>query len=197
MPKFITKNFTSKNHFKGFTITELLIGIAIVGILTAIASPSLSSFMVQSRVDNEVSEMHRLLLSARNSAINSGKSVTICPLSGTSCTKNWQNELSVFINSDNTLANNKSYDAANEELIKIKGGIANNDTLIFSQDIIIFSPTGRLISGGNGRFSYCPKDHSELSRGVEISLSGRIYATSDTDNDNKDENRDGTDVSCL
>jgi type IV fimbrial biogenesis protein FimT/type IV fimbrial biogenesis protein FimU len=40
MLKFSTKNITSKNHFKGFTITELLIGITIVGILTAIASPS-------------------------------------------------------------------------------------------------------------------------------------------------------------
>ncbi|SEK29983.1 type IV fimbrial biogenesis protein FimT/type IV fimbrial biogenesis protein FimU [Colwellia chukchiensis] len=181
---------------KGFTITELLIGIAIVGLLVAIASPSLNQFIVQSRVDNEVSEIHRLLLAARNSAINSGKNVTVCPLKGTTCSTDWQQELSVFTNNASTLANNKAFDSANEELIKVKSKISENDTLKFSQNIIIFSPTGRLVSGGNGKFSYCPKGYSDLSRGVEISLSGRVYATSDSNNDGKDNNRSGTVVSC-
>lgn len=196
MLKLDSKKQPTKKTVKGFTITELLIGIAIIGILTAIAGPSLSQFMIQSRVDNEVSEIHRLILSARNSAINSGKSVTLCPLVGTSCGTNWQNELSVFTNNDNTLANNKSYDSANEELIKVKGKVASGDTLKFNQNIIIFAATGRLTSGGNSKFSYCPKNNAGLSRGVEVSLSGRVYVTSDTDNDNKDENRDGTDVTC-
>jgi prepilin-type N-terminal cleavage/methylation domain-containing protein len=186
----------NKKFVKGFTIVELIIGIAIIGILTAIAGPSLGKFIVQSRVDNEVSEIHRLILAARNSAINSGKNVTLCPLSGTSCSTNWQNELSVFINSDNTLANNQNYVSASEQLIKVKGKITNGDTLIYSQSIIVFAPTGRLVSGGNSNFSYCPKGHNDLSRGVEISLSGRVYATSDTNNNGKDDNRDGTEVSC-
>jgi type IV fimbrial biogenesis protein FimT/type IV fimbrial biogenesis protein FimU len=196
MSKLSIKKHISPKFTKGFTIAELLIGIAIIGILTAIAGPSLGQFMVQSRVDNEVSEIHRLLLAARNSAINSGKNVTICPLSGTTCTTNWQNEISVFINSDNTLANNSSYVSANEELIKVKGKISNGDTLQFSQNIIIFAPTGRLVSGGNGNFSYCPKDNNDFSRGVEVSLSGRVYATTDTNSDGKDNNRNGTTVSC-
>ncbi|ASP48921.1 GspH/FimT family pseudopilin [Cognaticolwellia beringensis] len=196
MSKLYIKKIQNKKRVKGFTITELLIGIAIVGILTAIAGPSLGQFIVQSRVDNEISELHRLILSARNSAINSGRNVTLCPLSGTSCSTNWQNELSVFINSDNTLANNNTFVSANEELIKVKGNISTGDTLQFSQNIIVFAPTGRLVAGGNGNFSYCPQDNNDLSRGVEISLSGRVYATSDTDNDGKDENRNGTEVSC-
>lgn len=196
MSKLTIQKLIPPKFSKGFTITELLIGIAIIGILTAVAGPSLSQFMVQSKVDNEVSEIHRLLLAARNSAINSGRNVTICPLNGTACTTNWQNEISVFVNNDNTLANNSSYVSANEELIKVKGRITTGDTLKFSQNIIIFSPTGRLASGGNSNFSYCPKDNADLSRGVEISLSGRVYATSDTNNDGKDNNRDGTTVSC-
>lgn len=196
MSKLYIKKPIKPKFIKGFTITELLIGIAIIGILTAVAGPSLSQFIVQSRVDNEVSELHRLLLSARNSAINSGRNVTICPLNGTVCTTNWQNEISVFINDDNTLANNSNFVSANEELIKVKGKISTGDTLQFSQNIIIFAPTGRLVTGGNSNFSYCPKDNASLSRGVEVSLSGRVYATSDTNNDGKDNNRDGTAVSC-
>tara|TARA_R110000803_G_scaffold149508_2_gene214885 strand:+ start:8848 stop:9441 length:594 start_codon:yes stop_codon:yes gene_type:complete len=196
MPKNHNKNQSAKKIISGFTITELLIGIFIIGILTAVAVPSLSGFILQSRVDNEISELHRLLLTARNSAVNNGKNVTVCPLSGTSCGTNWQNELSVFTNNGNSLANNKSFDSANEELIKVKAKVASGDSLKFSQTIIIFSPTGRLVSGGNGTFSYCPKGNTDLSRGINISLSGRLYKTSDTDNDNKDENRNGTDVSC-
>ncbi|MGB1261534.1 MAG: GspH/FimT family pseudopilin [Cognaticolwellia sp.] len=187
---------TTNPHIKGFTITELLIGIAIIGILTSIAAPSLSQFMIQSRVDNEISEIHRLMLSARNAAINTGKSVTVCPLSGKDCGTNWKGELSVFTNNENTTANNKSYDSSNDELIKIKGKVATGDKLNFSESLIVFAPTGRLISGGNGTFSYCPKDKADLSRGIDISLSGRVYATSDTDKDGKDETRDGTDVKC-
>ena len=185
---------TKKNT--GFTIIELLIGIVIIGLLIAISSPNLREFIVQLRVDNEVSSLHRLILSARNVAINSGKNVTLCPLNGNTCGTNWHNELSVFTNSNNTLIDNKTYDVTQEAIIKIKAGINNGDSLTFSQSIIIFSPTGRLLSGGNGRFSYCPKDNSEASRGIEISLSGRVYATSDTDSDGTDENRNGMDVSC-
>lgn len=196
MSKIYFKKTINKKSLQGFTITELLIGIAIVGILTAIAGPSLSEFIIKSRVDNEVSETHRLILSARNTAINSGKNITICPLTGKTCGTDWKSELSVFTNTDNTLVNNKTFESAGEELVKVKGQVSTGDTLTFSQSIIIFSPTGRLVSGGNGRFSYCPKGRNDLARGVEISLSGRVYATSDTDNDGKDENRDGTEVSC-
>jgi len=196
MPKSLQKTLSKNRTSKGFTITELLIGIAIIGILTSVAAPSLSEYMVESRVDNEVSELQRLILSARNTAINTSKNVTICPLSGTTCGTNWQNELSVFTNNDTSLANNKSYDSDNEELIKIKGQASSGDSLTFSQNIIIFSATGRLVSGGNSNFSYCPKGKSDLSRSIDISLSGRVYASSDTDNDGKDENRNGTDVTC-
>ena len=136
MSKLSIKKSISPKFIEGFTIAELLIGIAIIGILTAIAGPSLGQFMVQSRVDNEVSEIHRLLLAARNSAINSGKNVTICPLSGTTCTTNWQNEISVFINSDNTLANNSNYVSANEELIKVKSNRDKSSILLVVTKLI-------------------------------------------------------------
>lgn len=192
-----------KTHFKskprrGFTITELLIAIAIAGILASVAAPRLSEFIVKSRVDNEISELQRLILSARNTAINSGRYVTICPLNGSNCGTNWANELSVFTNTDNTLVNNRNYNSANEELIKVKGDATTGDSLTFSDTIIRFAPTGRVLSGGNGRISYCPQGYLSFSRGLEISLSGRVYATSDLDDDGKDEYRDAsaTEVSC-
>jgi len=184
------------SHFSGFTLIELLVGIGIIGIITAIAIPNLNEFMTKTRVDNEISELHRLLLSARNTAINSGKNVTLCPLASNACGTDWQNELSVFTNNDNTLANSKIYDSANEKLIKVKSLSKTGDDLQFDQSVIVFSPTGRLVSGANSKFTYCPKGNASLARRVEISLSGRVYSSTDSNNDGKDEDRNGADVVC-
>jgi len=188
---------TSLNkHLSAFTLIELLVGIAILGIITAMAIPNLNEFVTKTRVDNEISELHRLILNARNTAINSGKNVTLCPLSSNVCGTNWQNELSVFTNSDNTLANSTIYNSANEKIIKIKSKSKSGDELQFDQSAIVFSPSGRLVSGVNSKFTYCPKGNASLARRVEISLSGRVYSSSDSDNDDIDEDRNGLNVVC-
>lgn len=183
----------SKFSLQGFTLIELLISVSIIGVLMMVALPNLSSYLVKSRVDNEISELHRLILTARNAAINSGKNVTLCPLSSSNvCGTNWQDELTVF----NNTADNTKFDSTTEQIIKVRAKITTNDTLKLNQTSLIYSPTGRLISGNNSVFIYCPKDYSDLARGIDISLSGRVYASQDTDNDDKDEDRSGNEFSC-
>lgn len=180
--------------YQGFTLIELLISVSIIGVMLMVALPNLSSYLVKSRVDNEISELHRLILTARNAAINSGKNVTLCPLSTSNvCSTNWHNELTVF----NNTANTSKFDSTTEQIIKVKAKIKTNDTLKLNQASLVYSPTGRLISGNNSVFTYCPKDYSDLARGINISLSGRVYASQDTDNDNKDEDRSGNEFTCA
>jgi prepilin-type N-terminal cleavage/methylation domain-containing protein len=178
----------------GFTLFEIMVGLAIVGILAAIGLPNLSNFTTKLRVDNEISDLNRLILTARNTAINSGQNVTICPLSSSLvCTSNWQNKISVFID-DNI---NKTYETAvNERLIKVKSSITTNDKLQFAADSLTFTPDGRLLANGGNTFKYCPKGHTDLSRGIIVSSSGRSYKTSDTDNDGKDEDRSNNEITC-
>ena len=194
----IIKKNSSKNN--GFTMIELIIGIAILGIITAVAMPSLNQFLVNMRIDNEISQIHRLVLSARNSAISMERNVTLCPLDGSNtCANVWRGELSVFIDLDN----DKIYEPANpgdpatEVLIKVKPAIQNNDTLTnagFSR--IIFTPTGQLTTASNITFIYCPQGFNDLGRAVILSASGRAYQSSDVDDDGKDEYRDGNQISC-
>lgn len=150
---------------KGFTLVELMVTIAIVGILSLIALPSMSSFLVKMRVDNEISEMQRLLLTARNMAVNTGKNTTVCPLSGTPmvCTNNWQNEISVFTNDLNTLATNNTF-AAPDELVKVKEAIKAGDKLQYTQISVIFTPAGRIVTTA-ASFSYCAKGDTDNFRG--------------------------------
>jgi len=168
---------TSINHsvklIKGFTLVELMVTIAIAGILGTVALPSLNNFLVVMRVDNEMTEMQRLLLTARNSAINTGLNTTVCPLdSNSTCTDDWENDISVFTN---TAGTNEVMDA-NDIVIKIKSAIKDTDQLEFSSsDAIIYTPEGRTLTNTEKRFIYCPGNYSEESNGIVVSTSGRAY----------------------
>jgi type IV fimbrial biogenesis protein FimT/type IV fimbrial biogenesis protein FimU len=192
------------NWIKGFTLPEVLIAISILGILTAIAMPNISEFIIKNRVDNEISSLHRLILNARNAAVNTGKNVTVCPLTNNVCTTNWQAELTVFTNDTDTLADNNIYNndgdevngSADEKIIKVKSAMLSSDNLQYTDTLIIFSPTGRVTSGGNSTFTYCPSENESLARSLYLSLSGRVYESNDNDNDGIDENRSNIKVSC-
>lgn len=199
--KLLKKNLSSNMitrsclKSKGFTIIELMVSVAVLGIITAVAMPSLNQFLVNLRIDNEISQIHRLVLSARNSAINMERNVTLCPLSATNtCTNAWAGELSVFIDLDN----DDIYEPVNNEvLLKVKPAIQNNDTLTYAGfSRITFAPTGQLSAALNSTFIYCPTGFDDLGRSVTLSASGRAYPSSDVDNDGKDEDRTGAEVAC-
>jgi type IV fimbrial biogenesis protein FimT len=199
-PSFVIPSLTKRlslrsTHFtiSGFTMIELMVTIAIAGILTAVAIPSFNNFITSTRVDSEISELYRLLLTARNTAINTGQNVTVCPLNtSNTCSANWQGQISVFTNT----ANNTTYDAVNETLVKVKDGVQTGDLLQYSQSSIIYTPAGRLTNNTSDTFSYCPKNNADMSRGIDVTISGRVYSTSDNDKDGKDETRNGSEIIC-
>jgi type IV fimbrial biogenesis protein FimT len=179
---------------KAFTLIELIISIAVTSILVTIATPSLNEFIVQLRVDNEISQLHRMLLITRNSAINSGQKTIICPLNKVGqCTSQWQNELSVFVD----VNDNKIFDG-NENIIIIRASINTEDKLIYGKgrNKITFKPTGQLSGLANGTFRYCPQNYKNHSRGIVVARSGRVYQSSDIDNDGIDENRGNKEINC-
>lgn len=185
---------TPNSSIKGFTLIELMVSISVTSILAAIAVPNFSEFIVQLRVDNEIASLHRMLLITRNAAINSGHKAIICSLNNSfQCTGQWQNELSVFVD----VNDNKKFDT-NENVISIRAEINTSDKLVYGKgrNKITFKPTGQLSGLANGTFRYCPRDHKNLSRGIVVARSGRLYPSSDIDNDGIDEKRGGEEINC-
>ena len=149
------------------------------------------------RVDSQISQLHRLLLIARNSAINYNQDVTVCPLDESlNCTVNWQDELSVFfdINDDGML--NADSD---EKIIRVKAAVKYGDQLQYGlyRNKVKFAATGRTTGwGSNGTFKLCPRNEVQFSRAIIVATSGRFYLSSDIDHDGKDENRSGSEIIC-
>jgi len=184
------------HKYNGYTLIELMITVAILSILYTVALPNFKSFLVGLKVDNEISSLYRILIVARNYAINSEQAITVCPLDDNfQCCKSWQNNIAVFLDANE----NKTLDI-NETLIAFKKAIPSKDKLLYSKISyrIVYAPTGRLTSfGSNGTFRFCPDQHYNKARAIRVATSGRIYQSSDIDNDGKDEIRDKTEISCL
>lgn len=160
---------------KGFTLLEVVVVLAIAGILAMLALPSAKSFLLQARVDSELALLHRTVSAARTSALQKSISVTLCPLQSGACQADWSKELSLFVDQNR----NRVLDNNEEILLKLDAVVAA-DTRVYPREAVTFRADGSLDGFLNGTFVYCPerKDHP-YSDGVTVSQTGRVRPVTD------------------
>ena len=159
----------------GFTLLELMITLAIGGLLLSMAVPALQSFTNNSKRSSAVNDFVSSMHLARNTAITTNARVTICASSNTTSCENvaWNSGWIVFGDSNS----NQSVDAG--EVVFSATGRLDRVTLQSGQfgDFIMYRPNGRAmnaaVNGNTGQFTVCDKRGPEYAKVVIVELSGR------------------------
>jgi len=176
----------------GLTLIELLITVAIVGILIASAAPSMSEFIQNNRAVTQINELHASLSLARNEAIKRNNNIAVCQsANGTSCSGSWQNGWIVFIDNDN----DGNVDEGTQAL-SVHGSLTGGNTLAFSQTRVTYANSGLAIDDSNGTFILCDSRGTEKSIGVVVGPSGRPRLATSSDISGFFEDEDNAGMAC-
>ncbi|MDB6050983.1 MAG: hypothetical protein JWR17_3729 [Pseudomonas sp.] len=142
----------------GFTIIELMVTIAIVGIFAAIAVPSFSSLIHKSSVTSVANEFYDLLQYSRAEAVTRGATVIVSAPGAVNTA--WNGDATVTV--------------ATTILRRIgTGGFQPNVVITSASGIVTFSPTGTATLPSCFSFSYAA-DNKIVTQFVGISGTGRI-----------------------
>lgn len=65
---------------KGFTLIELMITVAILGVILGLAAPAMGDFAVRQRVSSQTSELMLALAFARSEAVKQNSEIAVLPV---------------------------------------------------------------------------------------------------------------------
>lgn len=165
--------------WSGFTLIELMVTLAIAGILITVAAPSLQKLIKTNRVQTEASGFVGDLILARTEAVKRGQNVSVCVSSdGTKCltTNTWQSGWIVFSDPAAACAGASSAIPA----IRARKGFAGSDTFVSStasMACVTFNREGFTSNLGSARVTFTLHTSDNLTtatRCVAVDLGGRV-----------------------
>ncbi len=173
----------------GFTLIELMVGVAIMAVLLMVGVPSFQSAVASSRLTTHTNDMVSTLAQARTEAIRRGTRVTVCKsANATQCaTANaWTQGWIVFI--DTTRATSDSTVDTGEAILSSAGTAAGNIAMVGNGnvvDFVSFAADGqaKLMNGASqsGVIRVCSTatflDDTRRARDIEITAAGRVVTT--------------------
>jgi len=187
-----------KKKTQAFTLLEVMIVVAIIGIITAYGLPRMKGFMTSTSLTSTTNDLVASLHLARSAAIRLQDKVVICssanantpaPTCGSVLTE-WHEGWIVF----HDLNRNTFYDGA-DELFQVHHAAEDNDVTItpvalgasptnIVNYISFGPPAGEPYvangAGQSGIFRICTPDDPDVQRGVLVNFSGRISSTVDS-----------------
>ena len=166
---------------RGFTLIELMITLAVVGIVLLTGLPSLNNMTDSNRLVSQINSLSGSLALARSEAIKSGKVVTICASSNTtSCNvTTWHSGWIVFTD----LNKDTVFDGGTDTMIQIQGALNGGPslklTLSDNTGTYQFLPDGSSRDSNSsgstiGTFILCPKDNdANKAKALNVNFIGR------------------------
>lgn len=165
----------------GFTLTELMITLAVVGITLMFASPSIVVFIKNYRITTQINNLLADLQVARNNAVSQGAPVSVCASSDTSnasptCgSTNWS--LGHLVFSD--VNGNGAVDAG-DTLLRVAEPLSGGNTIVATNlttaGRVQFRPSGMpsgITGGPTATFKICDDRSGAFGREITVTLTGR------------------------
>lgn len=140
---------------QGFTLAEMLVVVAVLGILAAIAAPNLADMVRKQRIKTASFDVFSTLNLARSEAIKRNRSVTVRPTSS-----DWSRGWQIADSAGNVIKEQPGW----------------SDLTLSGPGQIIFTSNGR-VSGSAAQFSLSARDVAAGDkRCIELDLSGRAVS---------------------
>lgn len=161
-------------HECGFTLTELMIALAIAGILAMIGAPAMGNLLARTRDASTEAAVATTLRHARTAAIMRNVRVLVCPSrDGRQCNPgdDWQHGWIVAKDADHD-----GEPDTGVPVITVQAAMPSGTRVITSlgRGEITFQPSGSA-GGSNARFTIChARGHD--GKAVIVSNSGRVRA---------------------
>ncbi len=163
------------NHAHGYTVLELLITLAVSGLLLTLAIPSFADLVLDARLTATVNRVVHGMHVARQEALKSGTDVVLCRSpGGLQCDHNapWNAGLIVFLNRDR---DDPPRVDPGEPVLQVEGRLPVG-SIQANRRAFIFRPSG--LRSVNGTLTFCDRRGTGRARAVVVSYTGRPRATS-------------------
>jgi type IV fimbrial biogenesis protein FimT len=157
---------------RGFTLTELMIALAIAGILAMIGAPAMGNLLARTRAASTEAAIAGTLRHARSAAVMRNARVLVCPSrDGHQCNPgdDWQHGWIVAKDVDHD-----GQPDAGVPVIAVQAAMPSGTRVSTSmgRGELAFQPSGSA-GGSNARFTICHADMRE-GKAVIVANSGRV-----------------------
>jgi prepilin-type N-terminal cleavage/methylation domain-containing protein len=183
---------------RAFTLLELLVVMALLGILLTLGLPDLRRWQREARGEALLMELDRLLSEARSTAATQAVPVTLCATSTPpACATTWQQQVLLFTDHDGDRTFERD---TGDTVLRLWVPPPTQGRLLLrnfpARPSLQFTPDG-FTSGESGNFTWCPRatDPGAI-RQLIFTRTGRTRLAQDRDGDGVREGADGEALVC-